>query len=282
MGSRLQGLLLFLLQGSYEAGTGLVRLMALLLGLKVVNRINDMMSVKKTGVVLCLAMIGCGPAGGEGDKDMAYGDVQISGAMRNVMWKGELGPAIALDTISDKKGLYGLGPLSYLRGEIMVMDGDAYVSRVTSDTTMTVERGFEASAPFFVHTHMTEWEEVKLPAEVRSMENLEKFIEERRADRKRPFVFRLRGEVSMAKIHVQNLPEGSEVSSPEQAHRGQVNYALNDETVDIVGFFSTEHKGVFTHHDSFVHMHLITNDKGTMGHLDEMMMGEMTLYLPGI
>jgi len=70
------------------------------------------------------------------------------------------------------------------------------------------------------------------------------------------------------------------VSSPAEAHQGQTNYYLNNEEVEIVGFFSTEHQGVFTHHDSFLHMHLITKDKSLMGHLDELELDKVTLYLP--
>lgn len=70
------------------------------------------------------------------------------------------------------------------------------------------------------------------------------------------------------------------VSSPDVAHQGQVNYTLENEAVDIVGFFSTAHKGVYTHHDSFVHMHIITKDERMMGHLDAIDMETMVLYLP--
>jgi acetolactate decarboxylase len=71
------------------------------------------------------------------------------------------------------------------------------------------------------------------------------------------------------------------VSSPAEAHQGQVNYSVNDEQVEIIGFFSTEHKTIFTHHDTFLHMHLITADRQQMGHLDEVLLGKgMKLYLP--
>jgi acetolactate decarboxylase len=50
--------------------------------------------------------------------------------------------------------------------------------------------------------------------------------------------------------------------------------------VEVVGFFSTEHKGIFTHHDSFLHMHLISSDEKEMGHLDELEIESMKLYLP--
>jgi acetolactate decarboxylase len=50
--------------------------------------------------------------------------------------------------------------------------------------------------------------------------------------------------------------------------------------VEIIGFFSTEHKGVFTHHDSFLHMHLITKDKEKMGHLDAATFDRINVHLP--
>ena len=51
-----------------------------------------------------------------------YPDVQVVSAMKDAMWKGELYSKIDLDTISNKSGLYGLGPVSNLTGEIMLYD----------------------------------------------------------------------------------------------------------------------------------------------------------------
>jgi acetolactate decarboxylase len=72
------------------------------------------------------------------------------------------------------------------------------------------------------------------------------------------------------------------VSSPDEAHKGQINYELKNEQAYIVGFFSTVHKAIFTHHDTFLHLHLMTTDKQKMGHLDEVLFkkGTMKLYLP--
>lgn len=202
--------------------------------------------------------------------------------MKNVMWQGKLAGVIQLDTIQNRTGLYGLGPESYLTGELLINDGRSYVSRVATDSTMTVEETFDAAAPFFVYAHVNEWRKLDLPEEVKSIKDLEKFINDRTRDAKRPFAFKLTGQVAMADIHVQNLPAGTKVSSPAEAHQGQVNYPLENEEVEIVGFFSTEHQGVFTHHDSFLHMHLITKDKTRMGHLDgvEFSSGKVKLYLP--
>ena len=250
--------------------------------------------MNNTNKILIVALFSLVAIGGifaymDGNKDrqealsqtpVTYPEVKIAGAMKNVMWKGELGSSIDLDTISNKEGLYGLGPTSYLTGELLINNGKSYVSTVTSDSTMLVEERFDVSAPFLVYANVTVWDEVELAQDIKTIQDLEKFINQRTADYKRPFAFKLDGKVNHAKIHVQNLPEGTTVSSPEEAHRGQTSYELKEEESEIIGFFSTEHQGIFTHHDSFLHMHLITKDESKMGHLDELEIGEMTLFLP--
>lgn len=254
----------------------------LVLALK--NKILVLVKPVKIGLVLMglLIMASCQFSEKESSlKDQStYPDVKIVGAMKNVMWKGVLGASIALDTIADKNGLYGLGPESFLKGELLINNGKSYVSRVSSDTSMIVEGRFDVSAPFLVYANVTEWNEIELPPRIQTIQDLEKFIDDQTSTVKRPFAFKLIGQISDAIIHIQNLPEGTKVSSPEEAHQGQTNYSLKNETVEIVGFFSTEHKGVFTHHDSFIHMHLITADERKMGHLDKVNIDKMKLYLP--
>lgn len=232
--------------------------------------------------LLTIGMLSCNSTQKEKNtrESEIYPDLKILGAMKNVMWKGELGSSIDLDTISDKNGLYGLGPVSFLTGELLINNGKSYVSKVTSDSTMSVEKTFNVSAPFFVYGKVTEWSEIDLPYDVKTIQNLEKFIDDKTTEFKRPFAFKVIGQVSGAIIHTQNLPEGIKVSSPDEAHQGQKNYIIKNEDVELIGFFSTEHKGIFTHHDSFLHMHLITKDESKMGHLDELEIGEMKLYLP--
>lgn len=207
-------------------------------------------------------------------------EIKIVGAMKNVIWKGELDGVIQLDSIENKTGLYGIGPESYLSGEILIHNGQTYISRVISDSTMSVEKPINGSAPFFVYGNVTEWEEIDLPKNIVTIKDFEKYLDAKTITAKRPFAFKLVGQVENAKIHIVNLPKGNKVSSPEETHQGQTNYKLEKENAEIVGFFSTEHKGVFTHHDSFLHMHLITADESKMGHLDELEIGKMKLYLP--
>ncbi len=230
--------------------------------------------------LLAITMLGCSSKQQQSKMDYMYPDTKIVGKMSNVMWKGELGGSIYLDTIVDRRGLYGLGPESYLTGELLINDGISYVSKVNSDSTMIVEKRFDVSAPFFVYANVVEWSEIDLPPDISTIQELEKFIDDNTTNNKRPFAFKLIGQVSKAIIHIQNLPTGSTVSSPDEAHQGQIRYELINEESEVVGFFSTAHKGIFTHHDSFLHMHLITTDKSKMGHVDDLIIRKMKLYLP--
>lgn len=239
--------------------------------------------MKHTQVSLILSIIffyACDSVVKESTSMQSYSNVHSIAAMKDVMWKGELNGKIKLDTIKNTKGLYGLGPMAFLEGEILINNGITYVSRVLSDSTMLVEPTTKAEAPFFVYANVNNWEKISVPKSVKHIKDLELFIDTKTKDRKRPFAFKLKSAIKNSIIHVQNLPKNTEVASPDEAHQGQVNFNLINEEVDIIGFFSTEHQGVFTHHDSFLHMHLITRDKTKMGHLDKVTFNDVTLFLP--
>ena len=208
--------------------------------------------------------------------------VKISGEMKNVMWKGELYGTIDIDTIKEKEHLYGLGPVEYLRGEIIIIDGIGYKSTVVNDSTMDVSETLKLKAPIFAYANIKNWTEFELPDSVLTISGLEKFLDLNTSNIKKPFLFKITGIADSAEIHIVNLEEGSKVSSPEEAHKGQKNFILKDKKVELVGFYSTEHKAVFTHHDTNIHVHLITEDKKQMGHLEkiELRKGTVKLFLP--
>ncbi len=66
------------------------------------------------------------------------------GAMRNVMWKGELFGTIDLDSLKGIAGLYGVGPIEGLAGELLIADGECFQSRVVSESEMKVTASFDA------------------------------------------------------------------------------------------------------------------------------------------
>lgn len=194
--------------------------------------------------------------------------IRISGAMRNVMMKGQLEATINLDTIKNKQHLYGLGPLEFLQGEILIKDGMAFKATVNADSSIRVEKEYNLRAPFFVYATIDHWQEYSLPDSVHTINQLDQYLNAISESKVRPFAFKLVGKIDEATIHLVNLPKDTKVKSSADAHRGKVSFKLKEEYVEMIGFFSTEHKGVFTHHDSNMHIHLITEDESKMGHLD--------------
>ncbi len=240
------------------------------------------MNFLKTTILYLFSIVllsGCAETRENQEKTTPSTEVKISGEMKNVMRLGKLEGTVSLDTLS-KKNLYGIGPVEYLQGELMIYDGISYISKVETDSTMTVETSFDVKAPFFVYAQIDDWENEILPDSITNLETLEIYLDEKFKDRNEPVVFKIEGQIDSATIHIVNLPEGTKVSSKKEAHRGIVYYPITQENVDILGFFSRKHQAVFTHHDTFMHLHLITIDREMMGHLDEIDFGsnQLTLY----
>lgn len=166
------------------------------------------------------------------NKNNTANKVQVSGAMKNVMKKGQLYGTINLDTISNKEHLFGLGPIEYLSGEITIFDGISYQSKVVTDTTMMVKENFNLKAPFFVYTNASNWSEIEVPKTVTDLIKLEDFLNKIPKKSNEPFGFKIEAVAEKATIHIVNLPKGTKVSSPEEAHQGQVNYNLTNELVE--------------------------------------------------
>ncbi|PRX50692.1 acetolactate decarboxylase [Salegentibacter salegens] len=207
--------------------------------------------------------------------------VNVAGAMKNVMKKGELHGTISLDSVA-KKGVYGLGPVEFLSGELLILDGEVFKSSVENKNSMQVEKTSAVKAPFFVYAEVEKWKSVSLPNSLNSLERLENFLNEMTPESAEAFPFRLKGKINSAKIHIVNLPQGRKVSSPKEAHEGLTNYTLEDKEIEILGFFSRKHQAVFTHHNTYMHLHLITEDEKQMGHLDQLEFdaNNLKLYLP--
>ncbi len=210
------------------------------------------------------------------------GNVKITGAMLNVMHLGLLYGTINLDTIANKKHLYGLGPVEYLKGEILIDDGKSYVSKVAADGSISMEETYKVKAPFFVSENVEKWEEVSLPDYIQTIPQLETFLDATTKNHSRPFAFRLTATIDNAAIHIVNLPDGTAVSSPEDVQQHQHHFIVKNTDAEVIGFFSTQHQGIFTHHDTYVHIHLVTSDKKKMGHVESFVMkkGTAKLFLP--
>ena len=195
--------------------------------------------------------------------------IEVVGQMRDVMWKGDLKGKIATDSLNNKE-TYGLGPIEFLKGEIVVFEGQTYVSKVIDSVSHQVTKIPSVRAPFFVYSTNSDLKVVELTLDNYSLKEIEEQIDSVYKNYDQPLLIRIDGVFNKMKLHSVNLPEGKQVSSPDEAHQGLTQYELNGISGSLIGFFSRHHKAVFTHHDSFFHAHFISDDRQVLGHIDEL------------
>ena len=194
--------------------------------------------------------------------------IKVVGEMRDVMWKGDLKGKIATDSLNSKE-TYGLGPIEFLKGEIVVFDGQTFVSKVIDSISHQVTKIPSVRAPFFVYSTNSELNVFEVTLENYSLKEIEEHIDSIYKNYDQPLLIRIDGVFNKMKLHSVNLPEGKKVSSPDEAHQGLTQYDFKNISGSLIGFFSRNHKAVFTHHDSFFHAHFISDDLKVLGHIDE-------------
>ena len=197
------------------------------------------------------------------------------GALRQVMHQGQLAGQVQLDTLSGEHH-YGLGPVAYLQGEILLWNDTAYVSRVTGEQQQnTVAAEPAVSAPFLVYASVPAWSKPRtINTTITSLSQLQAQIERQARATGRsleePFPFILQGTAQRVVYHVMNRPEGQTGHDPALHQQAKQFYTLQDEAVQILGFYSRQHQGVFTHRNAYIHAHIINRERTKMGHLDEL------------
>jgi len=143
--------------------------------------------------------------------------------MRDVMWKGDLKGKIATDSLNNKK-TYGIGPIEFLKGEIVVFEGQTFVSKVIDSVSHQTIKIPSVRAPFFVYSTNSDLKVIEFNRENFTLKELEEYINSVYKDYDQPLLLRIDGLFDNIKLHSVNLPEGKKVSSPDEAHQGLTQY----------------------------------------------------------
>jgi acetolactate decarboxylase len=203
-------------------------------------------------------------------------DLRFVGGQRETIMNGKLAAALDLNTLVGRSHLYGIGPIEQLRGEVTIADSRPALARVAADGTVKVTQSFETGVPFFVWAEVPRWRQARIPAEVRSFGELERFVPRAAAaaglDAEEPLPFLVGGRQDLMEFHVLNRV-GNGPHNMETHKKIQVTFELEKAEAIIVGFHSTRHRGVFTPGDSNVHMHFQTLDNSKSGHVQKLELG---------
>lgn len=212
--------------------------------------------------------------------------VETTGAMREMFQTGKIEGNIEIAKIPEQKNLYAVGPLENLSGEIMIWNGKPLTSFI-KDKAVKVETNPNAKAVFFVWANVEKWREVSVPNTVKTYNELETFIAESAGkinlNADEPFPFLLKGKFQSIEWHINDYkPDGTKLT--HEKHDAMKFKKKSENTkLEMLGFYSPKHQGVFTHHTRTTHIHANDKKRSFIGHVDDLALnGEIKLYLPEV
>ncbi len=214
-------------------------------------------------------------------------EINYAGALNNAMKKGDLTPKIELRSLKDKKNLYALGAVGYLRGEVQIFDSLVMTTFVDKDEKLQYDHTYNKNASLLVYTQVKEWVEYTIPNKIISREQFEQFLEDKAEqhglDTEKPFVFLIDGTIKSNSWHIINWDTNDKIHTHKKHAQSGIYGTMKDRAMLMVGFFSMYHSGIYTHHTTSMHIHFMTKDKKISGHSDNMTLGNnMILKLPNI
>lgn len=198
--------------------------------------------------------------------------VKYSGKMSKIGQEKRVDAAIMVDSIKGEH-LYAIGPVENLRGEILVWDGKPFVAAITDDKKPYLQKNVQSlKAIFLVYADISQWDTVLLTNKISSLSDLEKTITkaayQHGRDTATAFPFLIFGKVKEGSGHI--MYKDSSVTTITTAALRDANHknTFSNQYAQMLGFYSQHHQAIFTHHDSFLHIHYRMANKYQAGHLD--------------
>jgi acetolactate decarboxylase len=228
----------------------------------------------------------------DSDRD---GLVEFAGAQSAIFATGKADGAVSIGSLEKRAFLYAIGPAKARDGEITVFESQPYISRARGQSYV-VERSWNEEAIFLAWSSQSTWQDVSVPDTVRGYLDLQEFVKSAAysagLDVDKPFPFLLAGAPSEIRWHINvDRTEGRPIDR-ELFARSKATFVLRNELVDIIGFYSERHAGVFVSkyapavtpesgRTNAIHIHFISRGSEATGHIDDITMsGGMVLRLP--
>lgn len=205
--------------------------------------------------------------------------VEIHGALRELMHDRRTGPVVEVSRATGSPDSVAVGALAGLTGEVTVLDGEAWLSYAEADgTARTVRTRTPAdSAALLVVGRLPNAQWVTLEEDVplaMLADRIEALAQARGVDVSRPVPFTLEGPLQDLAWHVVDGRKLQSGPSSHQAHAAAGVQGQRASTTGVlVGFYSSQHHGIFTHHDSDTHVHVVLAEENASGHVDGVTVG---------
>ena len=214
--------------------------------------------------------------------DESTAGVRTLGANAN-LGKGDFGSYADLRDLRGLRHLYAVGPVQHLGGEVLIIDSVPYGVEVR-DQQLQVTSSWNFQPPFLVFSQIRQWKAIAIPDAIRSYSELEAWLcpaaQHHGLRDGQPFAFQLKATVAALTVTVMNRP-ASAVAGDRPTRSYQTTWEIDGVAADFIGFYSTQHAGVFLGADERMHIHAITRDRHKAGHVQAFqLLPGGKLYLP--
>jgi acetolactate decarboxylase len=197
-------------------------------------------------------------------------EVHVWGSLRSVMQEGKTEGTVALNSVVPGPHAFAVGALSELRAEITVLDDDLIVSfgEPEGKVRTPAELPNGEMATLLVRAIVPRW----------SQHTVDHSIEINRLDDEIETVAKSAGLDLAARIPVVVEAKAKSVDwhvlgglppAGQNAHDGPRSVGkISDAMVTLVGFYSRNDAGIFTHMGERSHFHVIPSGERMTGHVD--------------
>jgi len=223
------------------------------------------------------------------------GLVEFVGAQKDIFVSGKASSVVSLEDLAGHSGLYAIGPIDGLDGEITIFDSKPYITQVRG-ADYSLDTTLKHGAFFLVWSEQSKWRDVPVPGAVKGYVDLQRFVKAEAQtagiDVTKPFPFLLTGTPVEIKWHINvDRTEGKPITN-ELFAKSKQPFVTKNEAVDIIGFYSESHAGVFLTQyapaikegsgmKNAIHLHHVSRAGKASGHIDDIVLGEnMVLRLP--
>ncbi|MBX9691920.1 MAG: acetolactate decarboxylase [Cyanobacteria bacterium] len=170
---------------------------------------------------------------------------------------------IKLSELKGTEHLYALGPLSKLRGEILIWDSLPFESRANNGH-IQVKSDWEESAAFLAWSSVRKWKKVEVPSSVRSQQTLQMWLNHMSGKPGAPlpkeYPFLLKGHFGRILWHVVNVKQDGKPLTPQKHQDQKFHGQTQDVKAEMLGFYAPEKEGIVVPRGQVIHMHVKVSD----------------------
>ncbi len=202
-----------------------------------------------------------------------HGQVESWGTLREALRDGQVEGRVVVADVA-RKGVWGVGALENLRGEITIVDGEVWISEGAAARAGTKRtRDASAKATVLFAAEVPEWTNISVEADVPAAE-LDVYIAEHAQrtglDLNQPFPFVVEGGLRDLSLHViaGECPMRARMQSVKLTSP-PFELAAAESAGLLVGIFATDSSGVLCHMGSRTHIHATLEEGGDLtGHVE--------------